>query len=699
MQPAPSSLTPSGTTAERGFKKAILRLVKGGPERLAIEAGQIDAIIDPTSGHAILLPDAQRALIERKVGFRSLIGLAFDWYWEQDERYCFVSHQGATDEAIGFTEEGVIGKALWDLSIDNLSETDWQTHRQQLEWRVIFRDLEVRCVDRAGEMRYVSISGEPIFDAQNQFKGYRGITRDITARKHSEAVVRESNRYARTILDGLGAAIAVLDQAGVVLSVNPAWHVLAITHSSIADVACGSNYLTGCDNAGGDEHEDGMAIAAGIRQVIAGERSLFRYDYAADSPAGRLWIALSIAGTAGNNAARAIVSCEDITERKRGELLLDLERTVLRCLTDADTATVALKSVIRAVCESQGWTCGRYFSLDQSAGVLRFSESWGIPAAAVEQFIEKSRGLVFRPGAGLAGRVCQSGQPLWVIDGTRDAGVAPTALAPETGDEGAFVFPVTSEDTIIGVLAFSNPIIREPDDRTLQVVRSIGSHLGRFLRRQEAVDSLRRSESRFRALTDLTSDWYWEQNRDCRFTQIADGNPFGGADILGMTHWDLPGVVLADATWPEHKSNLAARWSFHDFEFATVQADGQCSYYSICGEPVYDESGIFSGYRGTGLDITRRKCAEIALRESEGAEVNPDDPAFAAAVRVARRALAERIADRVRKEYRPVNNDDGQPDLNGQASAKFGELLRALEFDRATDLRIAAAIELIGKTK
>jgi len=699
MQPAPSTLTPSGTTAERGFKKAILRLVKGGPERLAIEAGQIDAIIDPTSGHAILLPDAQRALIERKVGFRSLIGLAFDWYWEQDECYCFVSHRGATDEALGFTEEGVIGKALWDLSIDNLSKTDWQTLRQQLEWRVIFRDLEVRCVDRAGELRYLSISGEPIFDDLDQFKGYRGITRDITGRKHSEAVVQESNRYARTILDGLGAAIAVLDEAGVVLSVNQAWRALAIAHSGIADVAFGSNYLAGCDNAGGDEHVDGMAIAAGVRQVIAGERALFRHDHASDSPAGRRWFALSISGTSGNDAARAVVSCEDITERKRGELLLELERTVLRCLADADTATVALKSVIRAVCESQGWNCGRYFSLDPSAGVLRFDESWGIPVAAVEQFLDKSRGLVFRPGAGLAGRVCQLGQPLWVLDGTRDARVSSTALAPETGDEGAFVFPVTSEDIIIGVLAFSNPIIREPDDRTLQVVRSIGGRLGRFLQRQEAVDSLRRSESRFRALTDLTSDWYWEQNRDCRFTQIADGNPFGGAGLLGMTHWDLPGVVLADATWAEHRSNLAARWSFHDFEFATVQADGQCSYYSICGEPVYDEAGIFSGYRGTGLDITRRKCAEIALRESEGAEVNPDDPAFAAAVRVARRALAERIAHLVRTEHRPVNNGDGQPDLNGQASAISGELLRALEFDRATDLRIAEAIELIGRTK
>src|ERR1700736_6766946 len=57
---------PSGTNVERGFKRAILRLVKGGAERLAIETGQIDAIIDPASGNAILLPEAQWALNERK---------------------------------------------------------------------------------------------------------------------------------------------------------------------------------------------------------------------------------------------------------------------------------------------------------------------------------------------------------------------------------------------------------------------------------------------------------------------------------------------------------------------------------------------------------------------------------------------------------------------------------------------------------
>jgi PAS domain S-box-containing protein len=619
MEPEFSLRNPAlvGTDTERGFKKAILRLVKGGPERLAIEAGEIDAIIDPASGHAILLPDAQRALIERKTGFRSLIGLAFDWYWEQDEEYRFVSHRGA-DDADGFADESIIGKALWDLSIDNMSEADWQTHRQQLEWRVIFRDLEIRRVNPAGEARYLSVSGEPIFDDRERFKGYRGITRDITERKQAEALALEPQRFARAILDALGTPIAVLDRAGVVLSANPAWRSFAATYSDIGSgVAVGANYLAMCDTAAGSEKVDGMAIGAGIRQVIGGERALFRYDYPCESHTGRSWFALSATGFTGNGNAGAVVSCEDITERKHGELLLALEFSVARCLADSRSAAAALQVVIRAICEAQGWDCGRYFCLDQSAGVLRCIESWGVPSDAVEQFLEKSRGMVFRPGAGLAGRVCQSGQPLWILDGTRDAGVSPTALAPETGENGACVFPVTAEDAVIGVLAFSSRIVREPDDRVLRAVHSIGGQLGRFLQRQRAVDALRRSEMRFRVLNDLTSDWYWEQDNDFRFTQVVGSSAFGSADILGMRHWDLPNVILAGMGWAEHKSQLAARWSFCDFEFATVQSDGKQAYYSISGEPVYDEAGAFTGYCGTGVDITKRKRAEIALRESE----------------------------------------------------------------------------------
>jgi PAS domain S-box-containing protein len=605
--PPLSRPTQPDTNVELGIKKAFLRLVKGGPERLAIEAGQIDAVIDPTNGNAILLPEAQRALIERRVGFRSLLGLAFDWYWEQNEHHCFISYRGASDEAFGVTEAEIIGKTLWNLPIDALSDTDWPTHRQQLEWRVNFRDLEVRHVNSTGQVRYLSISGEPIFDDCDRFKGYRGITRDITERKQADGLVWESNRFAQTILDSRGDPIGVLDRAGVVISSNQAWRSLAAIRPGIgAGVVQGGSYLAVCDSAVGDDRVDGATIAAAIRQVISGDRLHFHYDYAFESPTGRCWLELLFTAVAGIGPARAIISAKDITERKRGELLLTLEREVQRTLAEAAGLPDALKSVIRAVCEAEGWDCGRYFSLDRSAGVLRMKECWGLSSAVVQKFLVQSRDMVFRTDAGLAGRAYQSGQLLWTLDPIRNADASSRALAPETGDGSALVIPVTGKGGTIGVLAFSSRLVRTPDERKLQTMEFIGHQLGRFLQQQKEIETLREHARHLRLLIDVSCDWSWKQDNEYRFTEVVGSHPFGGAEIIGLTHWELPNVVLAKAQWEKHQSHLAERWCFRDLEFAVVRPDEKHSYYSISGAPMYDEAGVFSGYCGTGLDITVR---------------------------------------------------------------------------------------------
>lgn len=498
MKPSrpPLNRTSPDTYTERGIKKVILRLVKNRPERAAIESGQIDSVIDPANGNVILLPGAQRAAIELQAGFGNLIGLAYDWYWEQDERYRFVSCRGAPDAPPSFCEEDIIGKALWELSIDDMDERGLQAYRQQLDWRVTFRDLEVRYVGKSGETRYLSISGEPIMDSKDQFQGYRGITRDITTRKQADALQQQRpGSSAHAILDALGASIAALDQAGTVLSANQAWRTSAGIPSRIGGgVAEGANYLAVCDNnSHGAESVDSMAIAAGVRQVLGGERTLFRYDCASDSSATQRWFAFRVTSIVDGSATRAIISCEDITRHKRREMLLGLEYAVVRCLANSDNSADGLRSAIQAMCEALGWDCGRYFGLDLAAGVLRFNGSWGRPAAVIEQFLEKSRDLVFRADAGLAGRVCQSGQPLWVLDGEPNTEVSPMALAPENCGDGAFVFPVTSENQTIGVLAFSGRSVDRPDDRMLQAVQSIGSQIGRYLQRQQALDAVRKS--------------------------------------------------------------------------------------------------------------------------------------------------------------------------------------------------------------
>jgi len=280
----------SNTHTDPGFEAKILSLVKGARERRAIKSGEVDAILDPASGRAILLPDAQAAMLERKARFRSLVELASDGHWEQNDHYRFVAHSGVAIGSERTGDAGILGKTLWDLPFDNSSEIDWQTHRTQLEWRAIFRDLEFRCMDLAGKLRIISLSGEPIYDRQGQFKGYRGITRDITARRLAETAAPESDRFARAILDALVTQACVLDAAGTIITANTSWRVFAASQRGIgADVSAGGNYLAVCDQLTGNERVDASAIAAGIRQVIAGERKLFRYEYFCDVPSGPRW--------------------------------------------------------------------------------------------------------------------------------------------------------------------------------------------------------------------------------------------------------------------------------------------------------------------------------------------------------------------------------------------------------------------------
>lgn len=614
--PVPSR-NPSSAHVPASFEANILRLVKGARECRAIKAGQVDAIMDPVSGRAILLPAAQAAMLDRKARFRSLVELSTDGYWEQDEHYRFISHTGAAigSERIGDTD--ILGKTLWDLPFDNSSEIEWKTHRTQLEWRAIFRDLRLTCVDQAGRLRIISISGEPMFDRQAQFKGYRGITRDITDRGQTEAAAPESDRFARATLDALATRVCVLDVAGTIITVNSAWRVFAATERGIGvDVSEGSNYLAMCGQITGNERVDAVAMAAGIRQVIAGERELFRYEYSRDTSSRQHWFMATVTRLHGDAVARAIVAYEDITEIKHAEKLLRLEYTVARCLADSHSTSAALKAVIRATCETQQWDCGRYFRLDPATDLLHLDESWGMPVSAVMQFMQKSRDAVFRSGAGLAGRACQSGQPLWILSDANDAPVSETALAHETGLDGTFVFPVIAEGKTIGVLAFASRTVREPDDRLLQAAQAIGHQLGQFLLRRQAEDTLRQGEARMRRLTELSSDWIWEQDSDFRFTKITGTGMAGTGDILGKTLWELPTIILSEDEWIKHKSELAAQWSFCDFECAVVLPAGQIGYYLISGEPVYDEAGVFTGFHGTGLDITPRKRAEIALREA-----------------------------------------------------------------------------------
>jgi C4-dicarboxylate-specific signal transduction histidine kinase len=87
---------------------------------------------------------------------------------------------------------------------------------------------------------------------------------------------------------------------------------------------------------------------------------------------------------------------------------------------------------------------------------------------------------------------------------------------------------------------------------------------------------------------------------------------------IGVARWEFATDVQSEPEkWQLHRSMLKARQPFRDFVYQAAHSDGSVVYNKISGKPIYDEKGVFLGYRGTATDVTALWTAEAEARESE----------------------------------------------------------------------------------
>ncbi len=135
----------------------------------------------------------------------------------------------------------------------------------------------------------------------------------------------------------------------------------------------------------------------------------------------------------------------------------------------------------------------------------------------------------------------------------------------------------------------------------------------------EMTIDLRRSEKRFRALVEMSEDWFWEQDSEGRFVSIAGTSERGAGkvplaldEIKGRTRWELAPSGLTPAQWEAHRAQLAAREPF-ELEYRIHDGEGNEHWSKVFGRPNYDEDGVFLGYYGTAHDVTASKQAEAEM--------------------------------------------------------------------------------------
>lgn len=124
---------------------------------------------------------------------------------------------------------------------------------------------------------------------------------------------------------------------------------------------------------------------------------------------------------------------------------------------------------------------------------------------------------------------------------------------------------------------------------------------------RERTAELRESEARYRSLTELAADWYWEQDENGGFVKVS--GPV--IEMLGLRVASMSGAIKQDdfTEWNESEravllASIAARQPFLDLDVSRTNRDGSRQTFRVSGEPMFDRTSRFIGYRGIGLETT-----------------------------------------------------------------------------------------------
>ncbi len=440
--------------------------------------------------------------------------------------------------------------------------------------RALLGELVVRpdlALDRGGKLQWTSGSHAPLRDTDGKIVGVISIVQDVTARRLAEQALRESQENLAITLQSIGDAVIATNAQGRITRMN-----------AVAERLTGWPLV---DALGLRLNEVFRIIDAGTRQLsqdpvqrvlqsgqvvgLANHTALLARDGAeyqiSDSAAPIRDAAGLVVGV--------VLVFSDVSEQYRLQRVLVESEQRYRALVESSPVGVAMHRQ------------GTLFYLNATA-----ARTLGAGSAAE---------LVGRP---LLDFIHPDYYPL-LQERSKVAQTSPAGTALPMAEWKY----VRVDGEVIDVQAQATVV-------TLQGESAVHVNFLDITDRKKAERTLRDNEERFRALTQLSSDWYWEQDDQFRFLRL-DGNLVGKIGLsneghIGRTRWELAELSLSPAEWEQHRATLKAHLEFHDFQMRRTDQQGQEFWVSVSGSPIFDGHGVFRGYRGIGRDITAQKLAQ-----------------------------------------------------------------------------------------
>ncbi|MGR9035877.1 MAG: SpoIIE family protein phosphatase [Gammaproteobacteria bacterium] len=176
------------------------------------------------SGHAVehshtegsQCQEVESALTESEERFRQMTTMAGEWLWEQDRLGFYIYSSTAVNQILGYTQEEVIGKHYTEF----LTPEDKFDQQCYSDIARPFYGLTNHYQHKDGHRVITESTGLPIFDERGKLLKWRGVDRDITAKRHSEEALIESEKRIRLIIESSLSAIVIMDSFGIITDWN-----------------------------------------------------------------------------------------------------------------------------------------------------------------------------------------------------------------------------------------------------------------------------------------------------------------------------------------------------------------------------------------------------------------------------------------------------------------------------------------------
>ncbi|MEG3839750.1 PAS domain S-box protein [Microcoleus sp. herbarium14] len=575
-------------------------------------------------------------LRESEAKYRQLVENANSIILQLDSEGKITFFNEFAEAFFGYSEAEIIGKSAMAFRPASYGTIIPKTDLSESDLGAMIRDClaqpEKYCqnenenIRRNGERVWIAWTNKPLLDAKGNLAGLLCIGTDIGDRKQAEIALQASESELRALFAAMNDVIFVIDTSGRYLKIAP-------TNPELL-------YKPPAELIGKTVHEIMQPESADffVSQIrlTADTKQTHSLEYSLEIGNREVWFVANISPMQENTV---VWIARDITQRKQAENWLTGQKQVLEMIAKDEPLGETLNTLVKIIEQQSRDVMGSILLLDKDGQHLLHGAAPSLP----ETYNAAVDGVAIGPNVGSCGTAVHRREQVIVTDIASDPLWKDFRdFALSFGLKACWSTPIfSSQSQILGTFAMYYAQPRSPDFFELQLIESVRNLAGIAIERKQAEESLKQlnqelenrvkqrtaqlmqTEERWQLAIKGNNDGIWDWNLQTgelflsdRFKEITGYEHRPNLDYFEQWNSDThpDDLALVRQAFQDH---LDRKTPHYIIEYRLLCYNSAYKWILSRGQALWDESGKAVRIVGSITDITERKQALEALRESE----------------------------------------------------------------------------------